>query len=96
MTDDFHSLQDVGWYPAAYLLTNCCLQLLYGKMYTFFSVKVVFVSAITIFEIGSAICGSAPSSNIVIIGRAIQGVGGSGITAGAVGKFLIRNILMLS
>ncbi len=35
--------------------------------------------AITVFEIGSAICGSAPSIEVLILGRAIAGCGGAGI-----------------
>lgn len=45
--------------------------------------KWIFVSALCIFEVGSAICGAAPTSLALIIGRAIQGIGGSGIFGGA-------------
>lgn len=31
ITDRFNSLQDVGWYGSAYLLTTCALQLFFGK-----------------------------------------------------------------
>lgn len=31
ITDQFNSLQDVGWYASAYLLTTCALQLFFGK-----------------------------------------------------------------
>ena len=36
-----------------------------------------------IFEVGSAICGASPNSISLIAGRAIAGVGGSGIFSGA-------------
>lgn len=52
-------------------------------MYTFYSTKTVFVLAIVIFEVGSALCGGAPSSNAFIVGRAIAGVGSAGIFSGA-------------
>lgn len=77
-------MTDIGWYGSAYLLTNCSFQLLYGKIYTFFSIKAVFLSAVFLFEVGSAICGAAPSSTSFIIGRAIAGLGSSGIMSGAV------------
>jgi len=35
ITDQFHSLPDVGWYGSAYLLTTASFQLLFGKFYTF-------------------------------------------------------------
>ena len=74
----------MGWYGSAYLLTSCAFQLSFGKLYTFWSVKVVLLSTISLFEIGSAICGAAPSSTAFIIGRAIQGVGAAGIFSGVV------------
>lgn len=56
---------------------------MFGKFYTFFPVKWVFLAAIFIFEVGSTVCGAAPNSEALIIGRAIAGVGGAGIFAGA-------------
>lgn len=83
ITDQFHSLPDVGWYGSAYLLTTAALQLLFGRFYTFFSLKWVFLIAIFIFEVGSLICGVANSSTTLIIGRAIAGIGSAGIFSGA-------------
>jgi MFS family permease len=83
ITDQFNSLDDVGWYGSAYLLTTASFQLLFGKFYTFFSIKWVFLTAIGIFEIGSAICGGAPNSIVLIVGRAVAGVGSAGIFSGA-------------
>ncbi|GBF61767.1 efflux pump [Trichophyton mentagrophytes] len=83
ITDQFHALEDIGWYGSSYLLTICAFQLIFGKIYTFFPVKWVFLIAITIFEIGSAICGAAPNSTALIIGRAVAGIGSAGIFSGA-------------
>ncbi|EWC44372.1 hypothetical protein DRE_01198 [Drechslerella stenobrocha 248] len=83
ITDHFNSLNDVGWYGSAYLLTTCSFQLLFGKIYTFYSVKWVYVTAMLIFEVGSILCAAAPTSTALIIGRAIAGVGSAGIFAGA-------------
>jgi len=74
----------VGWYGSAYLLTTCAFQLFFGKLYTFLSLKWIYLSAITIFEIGSAVCGAAPNSPALIVGRAIAGLGSAGIFSGAV------------
>ncbi|KAJ6597578.1 major facilitator superfamily domain-containing protein [Mycena vulgaris] len=84
ITDQFHSLDDVGWYGSAYLLTSASTQLFFGKLYTFLPIKWVYVAAITIFEIGSAICGAAPTSSALIVGRAIAGLGSAGILSGAI------------
>ncbi|KAL9126067.1 MAG: hypothetical protein Q9217_004825 [Psora testacea] len=83
ITDHFKALDDVGWYGSAYLLTTCAFQLLFGKLYTFFSIKWVYLAAIFIFEIGSVVCGAAPSSVALIIGRAVAGLGSAGIFSGA-------------
>lgn len=71
ITDQFHSINDVGWYASSYLLTTCAFQLFFGKLYTFYSIKWVYLIAIGIFEIGSAVCGAAPNSTALIIGRAV-------------------------
>jgi MFS family permease len=77
-------LNDVGWYGSSYLLTTCATQLIYGKFYTFYSIKWVYLTALFIFEIGSLICGVAPNSTALIIGRAVAGVGAAGIFSGAI------------
>ncbi|KAJ7165601.1 putative efflux pump antibiotic resistance protein [Mycena crocata] len=83
ITDQFQSLDDVGWYGSAYLLTTAAFQLLFGRFYSFLSIKWVFITAICIFELGSLICGVAPNSNALIVGRAIAGLGSAGIFTGA-------------
>ncbi|KAI5459128.1 major facilitator superfamily domain-containing protein [Mariannaea sp. PMI_226] len=83
ITDEFKSVGDIGWYGSAYLLTTCASQLLFGKIYSLFSNKLVFLITISLFEVGSAVCGSAPNSVAFIVGRAIAGVGGAGIYSGA-------------
>ncbi|KAI1413389.1 MFS general substrate transporter [Hypoxylon sp. FL1857] len=83
ITDEFHSLLDVGWYGSAYQLASSALQPLGGKVYSKLSSKWSFITYLVIFEAGSAICGAAKSSIMLIIGRAIAGIGGSGLLNGA-------------
>ncbi|KAL0571514.1 MFS sugar transporter [Marasmius crinis-equi] len=83
ITDHFHSLDDVGWYGSAYLLTTASFQLMFGKFYTYFSIKWTYITAISIFEIGSLVCGVAPTSEALIVGRAIAGIGSAGVFSGA-------------
>lgn len=83
ITTQFNSLSDYSWYNSAFLLTTCAFQLPYGRAYTLLDTKYTFLSSILIFEIGSVICGAAPNSIALIIGRAISGIGGSGIFGGA-------------
>jgi MFS family permease len=51
-----------------------------GKVYTYFSIKWSFLAFFAIFEVGSALCGAAQSSVMLIVGRAIAGLGASGLT----------------
>lgn len=83
ITDQFHALEDVGWYGSAYLLTTCAFQLAWGKLYTFYPVKWTYLTALFVFEAGSLICAAAPTSVALIVGRAIAGVGTGGANAGA-------------
>jgi MFS transporter, DHA2 family, glioxin efflux transporter len=55
----------------------------WGKVYKYFSLKTSFLVAIFIFELGSLICGVAPSSTALIVGRAIAGIGAAGQASGA-------------
>lgn len=81
--DEFDSLGDIGWYGSAYLLTSCCFQLTFGKLYAEFNTKWVFITSLVIFEVGSVVCATAPSSVALVIGRAIAGIGVGGLFSGA-------------
>ncbi|KAK4235719.1 MFS general substrate transporter [Achaetomium macrosporum] len=83
ITADFNSLGDIGWYGSAYLLMSCCSQMFFGKVYAHFNVKWIFLSALAIFEIGSVLCAAAASSDCLIVGRAVAGLGATGISTGA-------------
>ncbi|KAI6082491.1 MFS general substrate transporter [Hypoxylon rubiginosum] len=83
ITSEFNTVDDVGWYSSAYLIANCVMVPFVGKLYKSFQIKVVFVTFIAIFEIGSLLAALSKSSMMLIIARAISGIGGSGILNGA-------------
>ncbi|RMZ91346.1 hypothetical protein DV736_g1425, partial [Chaetothyriales sp. CBS 134916] len=82
ITTVFNSLDDVGWYGSAYLLTTTSLQPSFGKVYTYFNIKWTYISALIIFEIGSVLCGAAVNSTMLIIGRAVAGAGAAALFSG--------------
>ncbi|KAJ5502678.1 Major facilitator superfamily domain general substrate transporter [Penicillium fimorum] len=84
ITDQFNSLEDVGWYGSSYLLTTCAVSLMFGKLYTFYSIKWIYLTALFIFEIGSLVCAVTPSSVGLICGRAIAGLGAAGLFSGSI------------
>lgn len=83
ITSDFPGLELVSWYSAAFFLTNGGFQSSWGKAYRYFPLKLTFLTAIFVFEIGSLACAVAPSSTVFIIGRALNGLGAAGIGTGA-------------
>ncbi|KAI1433340.1 efflux pump protein [Xylaria sp. CBS 124048] len=82
ITSEFHSLPDVGWYSGAYQLTSAVLQPLTGKIYTYFRTKWTLLIFFLIFEVGSLLCAVATSSTFFILGRAVAGIGVSGLQNG--------------
>lgn len=83
ITADFHSYESIGWYGSAYLLTASAFQPLYGRIYMAFATKSTFLIALGNFQVGSIIVAACPSSNVLIVGRAVQGVGSAGLLTGA-------------
>ena len=83
ITTEFNSLDDIGWYGSAYLLASCCSQMFVGKLYAYFNVKWLFLIAVAIFEVGSVLCAAAPNSTCLIVGRAIAGLGATGMSTGS-------------
>jgi MFS family permease len=43
ITDEFHSIDDIGWYASAFLLPGCAFMLVFGKLYQLYPVKVVYL-----------------------------------------------------
>ena len=58
------------------------LQPSYGRIYTFFSVKWTYITALLLFELASIICAAATSSSMLIVGRALAGAGSAGLFGG--------------
>ncbi|EEP78531.1 predicted protein [Uncinocarpus reesii 1704] len=83
ITEQFKSLDQVGWYGSAFFLTIASFQSTWGKGYKYFPLKSVFVFSILVFELGSLVCAVAKNSTTLIVGRAIAGAGASGLVSGA-------------
>ena len=71
----------MAWIVSAYLLTGTAVTPLYGKLSDIHGRRPVLSLALGVFLIGSVICALAPSMLVIIIGRAIQGLGGGGLVA---------------
>lgn len=69
------------WVVVATLLTMTATTPIWGKLADLFSKKLLVQIALVIFSIGSLIAALAPSMEVLIGARAIQGLGVGGLTA---------------
>jgi MFS family permease len=64
------------------IIRHPCLgksQPMYGKLSDIFGRKNVLLAAVFIFLLGSVLCGVSTNMIMIIVMRALQGVGGAGI-----------------
>lgn len=80
---DLNGLNEIGWVVSAYLLAAAVATPITAKLSDIYGRKILFFVNVIIFLIGSLVCGLADSMWMLIAGRAIQGVGGGGLLAGA-------------
>ncbi|MGA8660068.1 MAG: MDR family MFS transporter [Chthoniobacterales bacterium] len=72
-------LEYLPWIITAYLLTATAVTPLYGKVSDIRGRRPVLFTSIAIFMFGSLICALSPSLFVLILGRALQGLGGGGL-----------------
>jgi len=84
------SESNLAWVVNAYLLTFGGFLLLGGKLGDIYGQRKLFIIGITVFTVSSLACGIAQSQAVLIIARAIQGLGGA-VTA-AVSLSLVMNL----
>ena len=77
--DDLNGLSAQAWVTTAFLITSTIATPLYGKLSDIYGRKPLFMIAITIFIIGSALCGLAQNMYMLAAFRAFQGIGAGGL-----------------
>ncbi|KAH9884166.1 putative efflux pump antibiotic resistance protein [Xylariomycetidae sp. FL2044] len=82
MIETFGRIDLLTWLSIAYPMAEVGSNPLWGKLNTQFDNKALYLIALATFEVGSAIIGSAPVIEAVIVGRVLAGMGGSGIYVG--------------
>lgn len=68
-----------SWVFSAFMLANTLTVPLYGKLADLYGRKKVFITAVLLFVIGSALCGFSQSMGQLVFFRAIQGMGAGGV-----------------
>lgn len=77
--DPAGGLDGMSWVVVAYMLASTATQPIYGKLADLLGAKNVYVSAVVLFLVGSALCGVAQNMGELIAFRALQGVGAGGL-----------------
>ncbi|KAJ5248600.1 hypothetical protein N7468_000051 [Penicillium chermesinum] len=78
ISSQFNRLRDASWLSTGYTLGVCAAQPMYGKLADIFGRKPMLLIAYFFFAVGCIICGLGSQMWVVILGRAISGIGGAG------------------
>src|SRR3954452_18467256 len=77
--DDLNGLSMQAWVTTSFLITSTIATPLFGKLSDIYGRKPFFMLAISIFVLGSALCGLAQSMYMLAAFRAFQGIGAGGL-----------------
>lgn len=83
----------MAWVATAYMLAEAISTVLAGKFGDMFGRKLVFQISAVIFVVGSAVAGVSQDMVMLVVARAIQGVGGGGLMVTAMA--LIADVIPL-
>jgi EmrB/QacA subfamily drug resistance transporter len=79
IADDLKGLELQAWVTTAYLITSTIATPIYGKLGDIFGRRRLFIIAISIFLLGSVLCGFALDMYQLAAYRAVQGIGAGGL-----------------
>ncbi|WP_149549714.1 MDR family MFS transporter [Streptomyces marokkonensis] len=79
IVSELGGLEHLSWVVTAYLLASTAATPLWGKLGDQYGRKKLFQTAVVIFLVGSALCGTAQDMAQLIGFRALQGLGGGGL-----------------
>jgi len=76
---ELNGVDHMLWVTTAYILAATVMLPVYGKIGDLIGRRGLLIGAISIFIVGSIVGGLAPDMTWLIIGRAVQGLGGGGL-----------------
>ena len=65
----FNDISNLTWLSVSFLLGAAATNLIWGKVFGQFNAKWTYILCVFLFELGSAVCGAAPTMDALIIGR---------------------------
>ena len=78
MSDEIHiGMGMVQWVNTSYLLLSCSGILICGRLGDIYGKVRIFMIGVALFTIGSLLCGISPNLPILVLSRALQGLGGA-------------------
>ncbi|KAK3905768.1 major facilitator superfamily domain-containing protein [Staphylotrichum tortipilum] len=76
---EFHSTAGYTWIGSAYMLATAAAAPMWGKISDIWGRKPIMLIAVAVFWIGSLLSAVSKGMGMLIVARAVQGVGGGGI-----------------
>jgi MFS family permease len=76
---DLNSFTNLAWIVSAYLIASIATIPLFGKLSDLYGRRLMVIVSISIFLVGSTLCGLAQTMTQLIIFRAVQGLGAGGL-----------------
>lgn len=77
---DLNDVHSLPWLVTTYLIASTATTPLYGKLADIHGRRTAAVIAISLYMAGSLVCALAPNMAVLILGRALHGLGGGGLT----------------
>lgn len=75
----------IQWVASIYLLISCSVILIFGRLGDLFGMTRVYQAGVALFTLGSALCALSGSLPLLIVGRAVQSLGGGAALANNMG-----------
>ncbi|KAJ5037809.1 hypothetical protein NUH16_011410 [Penicillium rubens] len=91
ISSEFNRLRDASWLSTGYTLGLCAAQPMYGKLSDIYGRKPMLLLSYLLFAVGCILSGLGTHMWVVILGRAISGMGGAGIMA--ISSIIITDIV---
>jgi EmrB/QacA subfamily drug resistance transporter len=81
----------ISWVITSYLLTSTCVTPIVGKLSDLYGRRKMLNGCLILFMAGSALCAMAPNMILLILFRALQGIGGGGLIT--MGQTIIADVV---
>ncbi|WWD17720.1 hypothetical protein CI109_102161 [Kwoniella shandongensis] len=80
ISSSFKATNMASWLGTSYMLSVCCFTPIYGRLCNIIGRQYSMILALTFFTVGNLLCAVAPSMEMLILARAIAGIGGGGLS----------------